>query len=260
VKPGAGADGARSRAFKSGDAMTILETERPTAEEAEQRPVWDWPLRLFHWALVAAVVGAFVTDKMGVRYFAYHVWCGYAVITLVGFRLVWGFVGPRHARFANFLRGPSGVLAYLSALGRGRQTHHPGHNPLGALMAVTLIGALGAQAGLGLFANDEIFDFGPLYGYVSKATSLRLTSLHETLFWLIAAAVALHVAAVLAHVARGEPLIRAMITGRKPARSVAPEEAIGSSRGWLAAALFAFVAAALAAIVLTAPALDSDVF
>lgn len=245
--------------------MTTIETDRPTrttsvAEQVEHRQVWDWPVRFFHWALVASFVGAFVTNKLGVSYFAYHVWCGYAVIVLVVFRILWGVVGARHARFVNFVRGPVGVLRYLSALGRGRRTRHPGHNPLGALMVLTLLGALGVQAGLGLFANDEIFNFGPLYGLVSKPFSLQLTSLHQKLFYWIAAAVAVHVAAVLVHVVvKREPLIRAMITGRKAASIVAPEEAIESSRGWLAAALLVAVSAALAALIAIAPLSDLDV-
>jgi cytochrome b len=245
--------------------MTALENDSlgqstRSPEPIEYRQVWDWPVRLFHWALVAAFIGAFVTNRLGVRFFTYHVWCGYAVIALVTFRILWGFFGTRHARFANFVQGPIGVLRYLSAAGRGRRTHYAGHNPLGALMVLTLLLALGAQASVGLFANDEIFNVGPLYGFVSKTISLQLTSLHRKIFYWIAAAAALHVAAVIIHVVvKREGLIRAMITGGKASHFVAPEEAIKTSRIGVALTLFLAVSVVIAGLVYSAPSVDLDV-
>jgi cytochrome b len=224
----------------------VLETERQ---------VWDLPVRIFHWSLVLAVVAAFVTNKLGVRYFKYHVWAGYAVIVLVGFRLVWGLVGTRHARFWNFLHGPSETLTYARDIVAGKDRHYPGHNPLGALMVILLLGALAAQSLLGLFGNDEIYNFGPLYGYVTKDFSLVLTSIHKKLFYWLAGAVALHVLAVAAHkIFMHENLVRAMITGRKPIDAVPADEAIHSSRTWLAAALGVAIAIGLAYVVTHAPA------
>ena len=161
----------------------------------DERRVWDLPVRVFHWSLVLAVAGAWCTNQLGVAYFAYHVWCGYAVLVLVAFRLLWGFVGTRHARFAQFLRGPRATLRYAAQLVQGSAPHVAGHNPLGAWMIMGLLAALLAQALLGLFGNDEIFNFGPLYGYVSNARSVALTSLHRRLFYGILAAIVLHVAA-----------------------------------------------------------------
>jgi len=244
--------------------MRTLETDRVAQSQAPakraQRLVWDWPVRLFHWSLVGSIIGAFVTNRLGVKYFAYHVWFGYAVLALVAFRLLWGVVGPRHARFANFLRGPKAVLGYVTALGRGRHTHYPGHNPLGALMVVTLLALVALQALFGLFANDEIFNAGPLAGLVTKSVSLGLTSLHRKIFYWIAAAVALHVAAVLAHVRfKRENLILAMITGRKPAHLVHLGEAIPSSRSLHAVALFVAVVASLAVLLQLAPPVDAEI-
>ncbi len=236
----------------------LARTARP-AEPIQYRQVWDWPVRLFHWALVAALIGAFVTNKLGVRFFTYHVWCGYAVIALVAFRILWGFFGTRHARFVNFVKGPIGVLRYLSASARGLRTRHAGHNPLGALMVLALLLALGVQAGLGLFANDEIFNVGPLYGLVDKTLSLQLTSLHRKVFYWIAAAIAVHIAAVFVHViVRREGLVRAMITGRKSGHLVAPEEAVQTSRIGLALALFLGVCIAMAGVLYSAPTADVD--
>jgi len=219
------------------------------------RTVWDLPVRIFHWLLVAAFVGAFVTNKLGVAYFGWHVFCGYAVIVLVAFRIVWGIVGTRHALFRNFLRGPGETLRYAASLLHGRPPAYAGHNPLGALMVVVLLLALGVQAILGLFANDEIVNVGPLYGYVSDAVSLRLTSLHRHLFYWIAAAIGLHVAAVLIHrVFHGERLVKAMISGRKPSHIVGAHDAIHASRSWLAALVVVLLVGALTWVIETAPA------
>jgi len=224
----------------------------------EHRQVWDLPVRLFHWTLVTAFIASYVTNKLGIAYFKYHVWCGYTVIVLVCFRILWGIVGTRHARFRNFVRGPAATGRYLLGLVRGAERRYPGHNPLGALMVLALLLALLAQALTGLFANDEIVNTGPLYGYVSNARSLWLTSLHRLLFDWLFAAVVIHVLAVLAHhIARKEKLVRAMLTGRKPAHSVPADEAIQSSRLWLAALLIVALGIALAWIVVTAPVAEA---
>jgi cytochrome b len=239
--------------------MTTFENDRgftavTASEETVTRRVWDWPVRVFHWTLVLAFIGAFVTNHLGVGYFKLHSFFGYGVIVLVTFRLVWGVVGTRHARFVNFVRGPRASARYLRAIIGGWASNHAGHNPLGALMVVSLLLALGVQAIFGLFADDEIFNVGPLAALVSKEHSLLMTSLHRKLFYVIAAAAALHLGAVVAHVViKREPLIRAMVTGRKPAHSVQPGEEIHSSRGWLALAVFVAVACAFAAIVYNAP-------
>ncbi|MGY3581688.1 cytochrome b [Bradyrhizobium sp. USDA 4341] len=234
-----------------------LVVEQEPAET--ERQVWDLPVRIFHWCLVLAFLAAFVTNRLGVAYFKYHVWSGYAVLTLVSFRIVWGFVGARHALFKNFLRGPREILAHARSMFSPSAPHYAGHNPLGALMVVALLLGAAAQAVLGLFSNDEIFNVGPLYGLVTKDLSLMLTSLHRRLFYLLAAAIAIHVLAVIAHkIFKDENLIRAMITGRKPLRLVAAEEAISSSRLWIAAPLALIVIGVLAWIILNAPATLAD--
>jgi len=220
----------------------------------DQRKVWDLPVRIFHWSLAAAFLGAFVTNRLGVRYFHYHALCGYAVIVLVAFRIIWGVIGTRHARFWNFVRGPAATLRYALAIGRGRARPYAGHNPLGALMVIVLLAALGVEAVIGLFANDEIFNTGPLYGAVSDALSLKLTGLHRQLFYWIAAAVGLHVAAVLFHrLVKGERLVRAMITGRKPSHVVGAHDAIGASRSWLAVVVVILLVGVLAWVVNVSP-------
>jgi cytochrome b len=227
-------------------------------QETERR-IWDLPVRIFHWSLASAFLAAFVTNRLGVTYFKYHVWAGYVVIFLVAFRLLWGILGTRHARFRNFLRGPREILVYARSLLSTQSPHYAGHNPLGAVMVLALLAGAGVQAVTGLFSNDEICNVGPLYGLVTKAQSLVLTSLHRKLFYVLAAAIAAHVLAVLAHrIFKGEKLVRAMITGKKPGALAREEEAISSSRLWLAAPLALLVAASLAWVILHAPAAVAD--
>ncbi|MDR3461664.1 MAG: cytochrome b/b6 domain-containing protein [Beijerinckiaceae bacterium] len=253
--------------------MTLFEDVAAIAKQRRapagaERQVWDLPVRIFHWSLVGAFVAAYVTNRLGVAYFKYHVWAGYAVIVLVAFRLVWGLIGTRHARFWNFIRGPKETLVYARDLvlakrrnGGAGVRHYAGHNPLGAIMVVALLVGLGAQAALGLFANDEIMNTGPLYGYVTKEASLLFTSIHRQLFYGLAGAVALHVSAVIAHrVFKNENLVRAMITGRKPTSAVAAGEAITSSRVWLAVLVGLGLALALAYVVGHAPVVDGAEF
>lgn len=222
---------------------------------ASERQVWDFPLRLFHWALVISVITAFVTNKLGIAYFDYHLWSGYTVIVLVAFRLIWGLVGTRHARFTAFVRGPAAILSYGRGMLRGDAPVYPGHNPVGALMVLVLLAGLGGHAVLGLFGNDDILNVGPLSGYVSKDVSLLLTSVHRRLFYGIIAAVLLHVAAIAAYRwIKGENLVIPMITGRKPAHLLPEGEAIASSRLGLATIVLLTLAAGLAWVITQAPA------
>ncbi len=207
---------------------------------SESRRIWDLPVRVCHWAIVLSFVGAYVSHRAGIEYFVIHRACGYVLLILVAFRILWGFVGTRHARFASFLRGPRATWVYLRRLVRGERPSTPGHNPLGGLMTVFLLGALGVQAATGLFANDEIFNSGPLAAHVSADRSLAFTSFHRRLFYGIAAGAALHVLAVAAHwLFWRENLTAPMVSGRKPSTSMDAADEIGASRSWLALMLVA---------------------
>lgn len=228
----------------------------PAAPNAPARKVWDLPVRITHWLLVVGIAGSYLTSELGIEYFQYHLWFGYAVVVLVVFRILWGFVGTRHARFASFIRGPAATWRYARETLRGRSPSTPGHNPLGAWMVLLLLAALLAQGLTGLFANDEIFNTGPLYGYISDEFSLVLTSWHRRLFDWILIAVALHVLAVLGHKwIAGHDLVAPMFSGRKPANLVPDGEAISSSRSWLAVLLVAVLVASISWLVAQAPEL-----
>lgn len=217
------------------------------------RLVWDLPLRLFHWLLAGCVAGSWITHELGTPWFAWHARIGYATLVLVSFRLAWGFVGPRHARFASFLRGPRATLQYLRGPA-GPGAGAVGHNPLGGLSVVAMLGLLLLQAVTGLFGNDDIFNSGPLYGYVSKALSDSLTRLHKGNFDWLLVLIGLHIAAICYYqFVRREDLLRPMWTGRKPAPQVPAQEEIASQRIWLAIVLAGIAAAILWRVIATAP-------
>lgn len=215
------------------------------------RLVWDLPVRLTHWLLVLAVAGCWTTHYAGIEWFAWHRRLGCTVLVLVAFRVVWGFVGTRHARFASFLRGPRATVAYLA--GRA-QVETAGHNPLGGLSVLALLALLLVQAASGLFANDEIVNAGPFYGWIDPGLSNRLTALHHAnADWLLAMIV-LHVLAVSWYaLVRRRALVRAMVTGRKDGQLVPAAEAIGGSRVPLALAIVLVLATALVLAIRAAP-------
>ena len=219
--------------------------------------VWDAPVRIIHWALVLAVFGAWITRELEGDWFAWHTRFGYTVLVLVLTRVIWGFVGSRYARFAEFVRGPRAIGAYLRGLRRGAEQDSAsapvGHNPLGALMILALLAMLAAQAITGLFANDQIFQTGPLFGYVSVALSDQLTTWHKRLFDVLWVAILLHVVAALFYAwVLKQNLILPMFTGRK--RGAYPPDAdMGRSRPLLAWVIAALLALFLAWLVSTAP-------
>ena len=170
--------------------------------------VWDLPVRLVHW-LVAGLI-LFSWWSVHNHHTDWHIWSGCAILTLLIFRILWGFFGSSTARFANFVRGPRAIGDFV----RGRWTGI-GHNPLGALSVIVLLLALFVQVGLGLIAEDEDGLYaGPLYRLVSSDTSDKARDLHELWFNIILGLVLLHVAAIILYRVRGKHLTKPMITGR----------------------------------------------
>ena len=175
--------------------------------------VWDLPTRLFHWLLVACVIGLVATGYRGAV--EWHARLGYTVLALLLFRLVWGFAGGRWSRFRSFLYGPRSLAAYLA--GRAHPDHLVGHNPLGAGSVFAMLLVLLAQVGSGLFADDEIAFTGPLNRFVKTSTGLTATWYHKAVGqWLLVALVLLHIAAIWFYVKKKrETLVRPMIVGDK---------------------------------------------
>jgi cytochrome b len=178
--------------------------------------VWDWPVRLFHWSIVALVVIAVVTSYIGGDAKEWHMRAGYGVLAMVLFRILWGFAGTRHARFASFVRGPRTAIRYARSFARGAPPVAVGHNPLGGWSVIALLLTLLLQALTGLFANDDVIYEGPLAKHISSALSGEITAVHHLNVWAIGILIGMHVAAVVAHLAlANENLIRPMVTGRK---------------------------------------------
>ena len=173
-----------------------------------KRPVWDLPTRLFHWLLAALIAFSWWAAKYD--HVRWHIWSGCAILTLLIFRLLWGFAGSSTARWTSFVRGPRTIIDYL----RGRWTGI-GHTPLGALSIVVLLLAVSVQAGLGLFAEDEDGIYmGPLAKLVSTDTSDQVRDIHELWFNVVLGLIVLHVAAIIFYRLRGQKLTKPMITGK----------------------------------------------
>ncbi len=194
--------------------------------------LWDLPLRLFHWALFICVIGAIASIKLSAYWLdglEWHRRFGFAVLTLLIFRLLWGIVGSTHARFANFVKGPGTVLAFL----RGKFSSSPGHNPLGALSVLGMLIVLLFQAISGLFVGDGFMLEGPLYKFISEDTASLLLQAHSLNPRIIIALIVLHVAAILFYrVKKKDDLLTPMISGRKTLDAVqAGEDARGGSAG-----------------------------
>lgn len=237
----------------------ISATDTANLQPKNTLKVWDLPVRLFHWSLVILFIVAYATNTLGTDYFIYHLWSGYAIIVLVSFRILWGLVGTYHARFLNFVRNPIATAKYGFSVLKRKDKHYAGHNPLGAVMVIVLLVTILVQAATGLFSNDEIFNLGPLYGYISNELSLQLTSLHRQLFYWILGAVVVHILAVFAHVFfKRENIIKAMFNGKKTAIDFIDKKSIGSSRIWLAIIIVAALSLALAWIISSAPEAVSE--
>ena len=158
--------------------------------------VWDLPTRVFHWALLACVIGLLATASVGGAAMTWHFRCGYAVLSLLLFRLVWGVVGGHWSRFSSFLYSPATVLRYLR--GQREAAHSIGHNPLGAGSVFALLGFLLLQVASGLFSDDEIATAGPLTKFASEATVHVATFYHTEIGKLILLGlVALHIGAIV---------------------------------------------------------------
>jgi cytochrome b len=186
------------------------------ADDNSQIRVWDPLVRGFHWSLVASFGIAYLVgdDRLWL-----HVNAGYLVLGLVGFRLAWGLVGTRHAKFSDFVRGPATVIAYLGKMIVFRAERHIGHNPAGGAMVVALLLSLSATtlSGLVVYGHQEFM--GPLAGLVSalpNGVGGVLRASHEMFANITVVLAIVHVAGVLiASLQHGENLVHSMLTGSK---------------------------------------------
>ena len=197
----AGASGAKIAASSGGGAMRKV-------------VIWDAPTRLFHWLTAVLVAAAYATWRFD--WMDWHVWIGYALLALVIFRLLWGFFGSETARFAEFLTTPRTAFAHLAHIFRREPDREIGHNPAGGWMVLLLLALLLGESLSGLYVNNDVAVEGQLTESVPAPISNLIDALHTYLWWVLLAAVTLHVLAVALYwAAKGQNLVLPMITGRK---------------------------------------------
>lgn len=177
--------------------------------------VWDLPTRLFHWLLAVALLGLVVTGQVGGSWMEWHFRLGYSVLTLLLFRLVWGFIGGHWSRFANFFYHPQTIWLYL----RGQSTPEQGvgHNPMGFLSVLGLLGFSLLQVATGMFSDDEIATSGPLSKFASGEWVSRASDYHTEIGkFVLLALVVLHIAAIVFYrFKKKQDLLTPMIQGDK---------------------------------------------
>lgn len=230
---------------------TGIKAEGEALASARAVPIllWDLPTRLFHWGLVASVSTAIATGLAGGNWMVWHGRAGIAIAGLLAFRMVWGFVGGRHARFKSFVPGPKQLFAYLQGRWRGL-----GHNPLGALSVLALLALLAAQVITGLLGNDEIAFSGPLVAWVSSEVSLAWTHYHKSYGqWGLFLLLGLHLLAIAFYRWRRQDLIGPMLSGDKQLPVAVPASADSWATRVFALTLLLACAAGVYLLVTPAP-------
>ncbi len=212
--------------------------------------VWDWPLRVFHWALVILIALQWASAEFHWISMEWHYTLGYVILGLIVFRLVWGFVGSTSARFAYFVRGPGVVIDYLRATIKGTAERAVSHNPLGALSVLALIGTVLVQVVSGLFLREDDF-YAPLAHLVTKQTRHFAHEVHEVGQQVLLILIGLHIVAIIYYaVFKKDPLVPAMVHGRK---ELPRDPALNFASAGKALVVIALCAAATWAFVRYAP-------
>jgi cytochrome b len=211
--------------------------------------VWDVGIRAFHWALVALVTASVLTGfVLGLTTLAWHLFAGVAIMIALAWRVVWGFLGTTHARFADFAPRTAIVLAHAIKIVRGQHHRHPGHNPMGAMMVFTLLAVFFALGITGAITLGGMLKQGPLRFFLAYATGTTALAVHNLLAILLLILIGFHTAGVVFESWRGrENLVRAMLTGDKRADD-APADSAAPVQAWPKTAL-AIVLAGLAVAV-----------
>jgi len=207
--------------------------------------VWDLPSRVFHWSIVLLLPAAYITWRL--NWLDWHVRIGYALLTLVIFRVLWGFLGSEPARFRRFVRGPVEALGHLAHMLRREPDRQMGHNPAGGWMVLALLFLLLAETLTGLYVSNDIADEGPLTEHVPAAVANAIMALHAWLWDALAAAAILHVLAIIAYQAiKGQNLWLPMLRGWKQLPLQLPQPRIVA----ISRALLLLLVSALAVAVL----------
>lgn len=198
--------------------------------QAPTRRLWDIPVRVCHWLMVALVAACWWTAEN--HQIVYHSYCAYGLLAVLIFRIYWGFFGSYSARFKGFLKSPVAVFSYTKNLARRDYPASAGHNPLGAYSVVLILLIVLVQIGLGLFAIDvDGFDGGPFADYLSFESSRQIAEWHEAWFTVIQLIIVLHIAAVIYYfIWRGQNLLGPMLHGKTNLLVVEPVKAFDMKR------------------------------
>lgn len=188
--------------------------------------VWDWSIRVFHWSLPILLFLLWFSATQSENFDAleHHMILAQILLGLMIYRIIWGVIGTPAARFSRFITGPTTWWVYASSLLKRQPIHYLGHNPIGGMMVLILLGVVSFQLMTGLFTSDDILFSGPLVNSVSNDTSRWMSRWHKSFFDWILVLVALHLIAITLYKLLGEGLVKAMITGRKPAIDNAPDQ------------------------------------
>ena len=210
---------------------------------------WDLPTRIFHWLLAAAVIGSLISANVGGAAMEWHFRLGYAVLSLLLFRLVWGVVGGHWSRFSTFLYPPATLWRHIS--GRARPEHAVGHSPTGALSVFGMLVFLLLQVAAGLFSDDDISAYGPLGKFVSNGVVESATFYHTNVGkFVVLALIVAHLMAIAYYVFKKKNnLIRPMLSGDKATDILVPPSRDDANSRWLALAIFVICASLVAAMV-----------
>lgn len=199
--------------------------------------IWDLPIRLFHCLLVISITYSWFSIEI-LEDLEQHFLAGYAVLALILFRIIWGFIGTTYARFNSFSYSPKETFVYLKNINKSDSKKHLGHNPAGSWSVFAFILVISLQVITGLFSTDDYF-FGPLYTLIDKATSSTLTQIHHFNFDVLTVLIVTHVVAIIFYrVFKKTSLTLPMITGHK-ITSEPTSKAISHSKIILALVLIA---------------------
>lgn len=203
--------------------------------------VWDLPVRLFHWLLVFSLIGAWYTSDGERDLIDVHLKIGYFILGLILFRIIWGVVGTKYAKFSQFIPNKRTLVKYLKERKNNKIYHPLGHNPLGALMVVLMLLLILSQAISGLFMNDDVFTTGPYYDSVSSSMQKTMSFIHHNVFDVILILSGIHIGAAFFYlVMKKINLIFPMFTGYKSSDNE-NERGIKSSKLLLALVVLAVV-------------------
>ena len=228
-------------------------TEETNKNSSSSKLIWDIPTRIFHWALAISILGSWYTMEISYD-ITKHKYCGYAILTLLLFRFVWGVFGTKYARFRNFIFAPRETLSYAKNFFSKNGKRYAGHNPLGAIAVFVMMLLILIQVVTGLFSSDnDYYEFGPFYFWIPENISYELTSLHFQNFDFLKIMIGVHIVAVFLYlILKKNNLITPMFTGNK--NSLPKEqEPISHSKKGLALVIMAICIAIVYTIAVYAP-------